>query len=680
MIVRRLLIGLLPLCWAVSAHAGASADAFSHDLITAREEAYVMPGQTLHKLNALKQGRTGQALGQVLVEMSPAYYWQGNKRKAVDVAVQAEDLARTLHDDDLLAKAMLEHGFALSNFVHDQDTAHRLVQQAAQLADSTRDAYLQTKVLVAQGLLAEADGRTADSMEFVARALALARFANDPDALSMALREQARLFASVGNDQEALPLTDELVELAKIRGIPAQLAYARLSEYAIAARTGRAVRAESALKAAVDLLQTLHATERLALPLANLAELYIQTRRFAEAERTGQAALRIARELGDRHGIQLASFQLGMTDIYLHEIAGGRARVERSLDALKNDERYVRMLLDYGHALSQVGESNLALTVYEKAGSVSLAAWRKEKQLSYQALQRAWQYQKKQRELEALHHESVLKAAELSNTRRQRMLWVLLSGITLAAVAVIAFLYRRVAQTNRALKAKNEQLFTQSTRDSLTGLFNRHYFYEHVVPLHHQPAGAIPADRRAPPGEQAGGVFLLLDIDHFKSINDRFGHSAGDTVLKTVATRLSASLREQDVLIRWGGEEFLAYLPGLSAEEAGHVCKRLLAAVSRTPIAVDAQELTVTVSLGFCPKPADADASGPDWEQLVHLADLCLYLAKTAGRNQAFGISDANALTPDAIAAADADMKQASVDGLVELVNVKTSALSTAQA
>jgi diguanylate cyclase (GGDEF)-like protein len=681
MVMRRLMVGLLSLCWAGAVHADAARDDFTRELAVAREQAYVAPSEALRQLELLKIGRSGRELGQVLAGMSPAYYWQGHKRKALEVAIQAENLARAEHDDALLAQAMLEHGFALSDFMHDQDSAHRLVEQAERLASTTRDAYLQTKVLVTQGLIAEEEGSSADGMELVARALALARFSSDPDALSMALREQARQLAAVGDDQQALELTDELVALAETRGIPAQLARAKLSEYAIAARIGRGSRAETALKTAVDMLQTLHFDERLAVPLANLAELNIQAKRYREAQRASRTALRLSRQLGDQHGTELASFQLGMAEIYLGDVADGRTRAERALDGLTNDERYVRMLLDYGHALNGVGDSDAALTVYEKAGSVSLAAWRKEKQLSYQALQRAHAFQKKQSELAkkqselaALHHEAELKATELDNTRRQRMLWVLLSGITLVAVALIAFLYRRVAKTNRALQVKNEQLFTQSTRDSLTGLFNRHYFYQHVAPLHHaQPDLAAADDRRAPAGDAASGVFLLLDIDHFKSVNDRFGHAAGDTVLTQVAARLAATLREQDVLIRWGGEEFLAWLPGLASEETRQVCTRLLTAVSSTPIAIDGQQLDVTVSIGFCPKPAIApDTVAPDWEQLVHLADLCLYLAKTAGRNQAFGIGDASALTPDAIAAADADMRQASDEGLVELLNVKT--------
>jgi diguanylate cyclase (GGDEF)-like protein len=675
MFMRRFLSGLLSLCWAASALAGPPEDAFTRDLATAREEAYVMPGETVRKLEALQSGRTGQALGQVLVELSPAYYWHGDKRKAVDAALQAERIARAGHDDALLAGAMLDHAFALSNFVHDQDTAHRLVEEAAQLAANLNDTWLQTRALVAQGRLAEDDGRIDDGIALVARAVALARSGADPDALSMALREHARQLSNMGDDlqalEQALRTSDELIALAQARKIPAQLARAWLSEYAIAARAGRAKRAESALVTAVDILQTLHAKERLAVPLANLAALYIQTKRYGEAERASRAALRIARDIGDAHDIQLAAFEAGMTRIHFRDIATGRRMVEHALDALKSDEQYVPLLLDYGHALNQVGEGDVALTIIEKAGSVSLAAWRKEKQLSYQALQRAYAYQKKQAELAALHHDSVLKAADLKNTQRQRMLWVLLTGVTLLAALVISLLYRRVAKANRALKVKNEQLFTQSTRDSLTGLFNRHYFYEHVVPLHHGKAGPAVLERRTQADEQAGGVFLLFDIDHFKSINDRFGHSAGDAVLRTVAARLATTLREQDVLIRWGGEEFLAYLPGLGTEDARQVCARLLAAVSGTTIPVEQQALTVTISIGFCPKVVDGADTDPDWEQLVHLADLCLYLAKTGGRNQAFGISDASTLTPEAISAADADMKQASLDGLVDLLNVK---------
>jgi len=670
MVVRRIMLGLLLVCQAAVAQAGDPHDDFTRDLTLVREESYLMPRQALRRLDALKQGHTGRELGQVLVVTSGAYWSLKDMNRAVDAALGAERLGRELHDNDLLAKAMLRHAYALSKYVHDQEAARRLIQGAARLADETSDPYLKTQALVTQGLLAEEDGDTAGGIELVTRAADVARTGDDPDALQMALREEARLLAGVGKYKEALARTDEMIAVARARGIAGQLAHARLSEYATAARAGNPKRAESALRAAVDLLEKLDAQERLAVPLANLAELYMQSRRFGEAERAAGAALRISRAVGDDYGIHLASFELGLTQIYFHNIAEGRAMADKALDALKNDDQYVRMLLNYGHALGQVGFGEAALTIYEKAGSVSLAAWRKEKQLSYEALQRAWDNQKKQTELAALHHESVLKAADLKNARRQRSLWVALSAITCIAVVLIALLYRRVAKANKALQQKNEQLFMQSTRDSLTGLFNRHYFYEQVVPHHHRKAGAA-SDRRAGAEGRTGGVFLLMDIDRFKSINDTLGHGAGDVVLKNVAARLAATLREQDVLIRWGGEEFLAYLPGIGTDEARQVCARVLAAVGGTPIALDDRDLAATISIGFCPKSLSAGAIDPDWEQLVHLADLCLYAAKTGGRNQAVGIVDAGVLAPHVIAAADANLKQAAANGVLALATVK---------
>jgi diguanylate cyclase (GGDEF)-like protein len=669
MFAHRFLLGLLFLCRAAVAQAGGPHDDFVRDLAVVREQAYVTPNEALRRIGELQAGREGRELGQVLAEASGVYFWLHDRDRALDAALRAERIGRDVHDDVLLAKAMLGHAYALSKFVHDQQAARRLIDSAARLADNTGDTYLRTQALVTQGLLAEEDGATADGLALVTRAEARAREGADPDALAMALRARARMLASVGSYKDALANVDELLRLARARKIPAQLAHARLAEYATAARAGQPRRAETALQAAVDLLERLDAQERLAEPLAHLAQMYVQARRYGEAERAARKALRIAREVGDANAIQLASFEVGIVDICFRNVAAGRARVDQALAALAGDDQYVPMLLQYGHALNQVGEGDVALTVYEKAGAVSLAAWRKERQLAYETLQRAYADQKKQNELAALHHESILKAAELHNVRRLRSMWALTAAITLGAAIAIALLYRRVAKANKALQQKNEELFRQSTRDSLTGLFNRHYFYEQVVPRHHRKAPA--SERRAGAEGRTGGVFLLMDVDRFKSINDTLGHAAGDVVLKSVAARLAATLRDEDVLIRWGGEEFLAYLPGIGTDEARQVCARVLASVGGTPVDLDDRALAVTISIGFCPKSLGAGGADPDWEQLVHLADLCLYAAKQGGRNQAVGIADAAVLAPHVIAAADADLHKAAADGRLALLNVQ---------
>jgi diguanylate cyclase (GGDEF)-like protein len=672
MLALRFLLSLLFLCVLAPMHCDAAGDRFADDLAAVRDEVQVMPRAALQKLDIFKDGLDGTDLGRVLVQMSLAHARLGDKDKALEEALLAEQLANADHDNALLAEATLARANVYANLVHDPDTARQLVLQAAQLANMAQDAGVQIQVAAARALQAEEDGRDTEGLQIATQAVEAARLGNDPHLLALALHVQARLLAGEDRYDEALASSAEVNAIARASKQPAQIAQARLAEYAIAAHAGQVKRAENALQAAIDMLDKLDAKESLVPPLVNMAELYTQQLRYGEAARASQRALKIAEELNDKRGIRLASFQLGIADIHFRDIANGRKMVEAALAGLQDDDRYLPMLLEYGYALGKVGEGDAALNIYRKASAVSRADWRKERQLSYLALQRAYETERKKSEVAALRHETALKAAELETERRLKTSWVLLSVTTLFGVIVIAILYRRVASTNRLLHQKNEQLFQQSTRDSLTGLFNRHYFYEHVVPDLRELPGAPGPDRRARPGGPAGGVFLLLDVDRFKSINDTYGHGAGDVVLKTVAARLSGTLREEDVLIRWGGEEFLAYLPGIATDEARRVCARVLAAVSSQAIPIDGHDLTVTISIGFCPHPASSDEMG--WEQLVHLADLCLYLAKTAGRNQAFGIDDASALTPSVFAAAESDLKQASTDGLVELVNIKTPA------
>jgi diguanylate cyclase (GGDEF)-like protein len=121
---------------------------------------------------------------------------------------------------------------------------------------------------------------------------------------------------------------------------------------------------------------------------------------------------------------------------------------------------------------------------------------------------------------------------------------------------------------------------------------------------------------------------VLVDIDRFKSVNDGHGHAAGDAVLREVAVRLTAGLREEDVAARWGGEEFLLLLP--DSPDATVVCERLRASIADRPINVHGLlELYVSASFGWA--PWDGEETG---EALVGRADVALYAAKAEGRNR----------------------------------------------
>jgi diguanylate cyclase (GGDEF)-like protein len=126
-----------------------------------------------------------------------------------------------------------------------------------------------------------------------------------------------------------------------------------------------------------------------------------------------------------------------------------------------------------------------------------------------------------------------------------------------------------------------------------------------------------------------GGVTFVLDLDHFKSINDTYGHPIGDKVLRTAARILRGQVREDDLVCRFGGEEFLILASGVSPEEALSMGERIRKRVADTPVLVDGASVTVTVSIGVTDL-----ASAQDLDEAIRIADAALYAAKRGGRNR----------------------------------------------
>jgi diguanylate cyclase (GGDEF)-like protein len=183
----------------------------------------------------------------------------------------------------------------------------------------------------------------------------------------------------------------------------------------------------------------------------------------------------------------------------------------------------------------------------------------------------------------------------------------------MAAVALVlctVILSGALVESDRAHRRR-------STLDPLTGLFNRNALEQRLGELDGQPGGGEDGRSHA---------LLLCDLDHFKDVNDRLGHAAGDTVLQDVAYTMRAVLRAGDSIYRVGGEEILVVLPGATREDARVIAERLRGAVrERRPTGV-----AVTVSIGVA-----VSGSGPlDTDELIGLADTALYSAKAGGRDR----------------------------------------------
>lgn len=202
--------------------------------------------------------------------------------------------------------------------------------------------------------------------------------------------------------------------------------------------------------------------------------------------------------------------------------------------------------------------------------------------------------------------------ASLAGIRRTLYLNIALS--LLMTVVVLFLIHAATFRYQRRIE-------TMAATDELTGLANRHAFNILVDKL--------LADVRRQP--QAISM-LLIDIDHFKEINDRHGHLVGDDVLAAVAEALRSALRESDIAARWGGEEFLMLLKGSDLDQATQIAEKLRQLVERAPVEIKGQMIPVTVSIGVTEY-----LPGESMDNTIARADRALYEAKQGGRNRVCG-------------------------------------------
>lgn len=219
--------------------------------------------------------------------------------------------------------------------------------------------------------------------------------------------------------------------------------------------------------------------------------------------------------------------------------------------------------------------------------------------------------------------------------------------VTLATMFVMAFLlFIKHRRLYTELRQTNVVLQEASLTDPLTGLRNRRYFSATIEADVGQTLRSH-TDKHDPHTRDL--VFYLIDADNFKEVNDLFGHDVGDAVLVEMARRLSSSIRHSDVLVRWGGEEFLIVSRYTDRNEAELLARRVLSAIADTPFRLGGSEKTVrrTCSLGWAAFPWFTDnPRAVTYEEVLTLADRGLNRAKQSGRNCAVGMMPASGKVP----------------------------------
>lgn len=347
----------------------------------------------------------------------------------------------------------------------------------------------------------------------------------------------------------------------------------------------------------------------------------------------------------------LAAAELGRTGQARRWLAASfEAPVAQGLDTSYLDcyQQLVRMKLEGAgdiapcRGLGPQTQLEVSLDLYKRMAGMQDEAWRRlgleglhrlfvdtlEPQLKQSAMHAASRTELSRLQVEArlqeelVRKERALQQAEQARLVNQRLLAGALVAILLLVVLVVALRLRH----NRKLARHFRDM---SLHDGLTGLHNRRYFEHNVV---RELSQARRAQRDGSPRTVA---ICLLDVDHFKRINDTHGHDVGDAVLVELAARLRAATRSSDMLVRWGGEEFLLMTWVKRPDEVHTVLERGRGVVAGQPFVVAGLSLDITCTIGAMVYPQlDESAADVEWQRLVQLADAALYMGKHEGRNR----------------------------------------------
>ncbi|MEK8031389.1 GGDEF domain-containing protein [Ideonella sp. DXS29W] len=420
--------------------------------------------------------------------------------------------------------------------------------------------------------------------------------------------------------------------------------------------SGRPAEELAALNGAIEYARKAGAPREEALGLANLSDYYLHAGEYPRAYEIAQRAIPLLRDLHDVTTENLAHMNSGLALIAMKRKDEGMALIRPLLeyDRAANDiASLAESTRDVATYLERAGYLAEAYAAYQQLRGLSDELAQRDQQEAVLELQESFDAQQRKRELALLNEDNALKEEQLRGRELEYKIWALTAGIVLSLLALAARMYGGLRATQQALRLRNAQLRRHSLQDPLTGLANRRQFHEIT-----DPAGGRGA---------AKGTLYLLDLDHFKSINDHHGHAAGDAVLVETARRLRAVLREEDLIVRWGGEEFLVLVSAMAHERVEPLAQRLLNAVASVPVVVGDKRIPVTTSIGFAEFPLMPNRLDLPWDLAVDIADNAMYVAKTLGRNRACGVGMLPATTQAEVDAVIQDLEQSWRTGRVQL-------------
>lgn len=502
----------------------------------------------------------------------------------------------------------------------------------------------------------EAEGALAEAVSIGQQAFALAAAAANKSQSVMSAGALALLSQQLDQPAQARRWLAE--GLGQAEGEPLLQARLKIYEAMVAKLRGDTVTQRRSYEEALGVAQAAGARRLAASIQTNLADLHMHADRPKEALALARQALPVMLEFSDlrlertlRHNMAVSLIMLGQFEAARRELARSQALGESQAEPV----RRAAELREVGEAWAAAGQPREAITVFHAERALTAQTHARNREAQLQALRIKFDSEREQRNLELLTRETHLKDQQLLNRDTARNVGLALGLLLTLSVVLVGVMLKRVHSANRKLKANQRLLRAQSERDPLTDLANRRHF-------------------QAVMSEQAqhsfDGALMMVDIDHFKHVNDRYGHGAGDAVICEVGRRIQLAVRAEDLVVRWGGEEFLVFAPHVASDQLQLLAERVLNSVGGTTVGTEAGALRVTVSIGFAAFPLPEGRLPLHWEQAVEYTDMALYLAKSQGRNRAVGIATVQAQDEQALDQIERDFDGACSAGLVRLKHI----------
>lgn len=531
---------------------------------------------------------------------------RGDPEYAVELFTRSLEIQRALGDQDDIANSLNNLGFVHSTDLADYGRALANHLEALAIRERTDDRRAIALSLNNLGIVYSRLRQYERALEYFQRALVIRRELRVPASVAATLSNIGDAYLDMREYDLALANHRESLVIREAVGDPSAVSLARRNLGVVHLAMGHPDSAR------VELLQAARigdATGDQGLIVNNLLGLASVDRalgRHAAARRGAARALALAREMGSRELLRRAWEELSAAQA----AAGDHASALASYTAFK--------------ALSD--------SIYDETTSRRVAG-----------LERRADEERRRHEAGRLRAEAAMLEVVASRRATQRD--------AVAVVAVLLGLLGLVAYRRRSDRTRlAEEL---SMTDALTGARNRRYVQQ-ILPL--DVATSLrryraAAERGVVTPDEADVAIFLLDLDHFKQVNDRFGHAAGDRLLVDLAATLRAACREADVVARWGGEEFLVVSRFIDRAQASAVAERLRAAVeSHVTLLDDGRAVRATCSLGYAVFPFSVELTDAlTWEEVVSLADHGSYAAKRAGRNFWVGYTEGDAAPPDGV-------------------------------